>query len=75
MTPSFRTNALIALALVAIVGLFVAAFVNWLNLPHVYLSAETGKCVRVEDSAASKQDRKPWTCAELPKQYEAIWVP
>lgn len=56
------------LAVAVVVALFGWGFVRWAEMPLVYKSWSTQKCVKVDDPA------QVHTCANLPDQYELVWV-
>lgn len=64
---------LVALVIAGLLALsFLIAAI--LDAPQVHVSFSSGKCVRVDDPAAEREGRRPYTCADLPEQYEAVWV-
>lgn len=69
---NFRRNALraalLGAALLAL-GAFAWAILDAVDLPTVYESHTTGKCVRVELSDGSLGD-----CSNLPGRYHHVWV-
>lgn len=67
----FLTNDFVVCMLTgAITGLiFAIAIIYKTDLPDVYFSYSTGKCVRVE-----LPDGKPGSCDKLPEKYNHYFV-
>jgi hypothetical protein len=69
MNPPYFVRVLLAVAaVIVLIAWLLNTLEDALNLPVVYVSTSTGKCVRVESPRL--QD----SCRKLPRRYERVWV-
>lgn len=60
--------------LLAVATAILLAF-HFSDIPEVYVSHTTNKCVEVRDPASQATGRESeWSCTNLPPRYEQVWT-